>query len=122
MLKITKPTAHRIEIELNGTIDADMMAKSLDDLIAMSEGVTHGRMLYRIPAFAMPTLGAIAVEFHRLPKLIGLLGKFDKCAVLSDAAWLRRAAEVEGAIFPGIQIKSFEMNGLDEAEAWLAAD
>jgi hypothetical protein len=121
MLKITKPSANRIDLELNGDIDADIMRKGLDDLIAYSQDVTDGSMLYTITDFSMPTLGAIAVEMARIPKLFGLLGKFNKCAVLSDTGWLRTAAAVEGALFPGIEIKSFELGDRAAAEAWLAS-
>jgi len=120
MLKITKPAANRLDIEVSGRLDAETMRTALDDLVAKSEGVTNGRMLYTIPEFAMPTLGAIGVEMGRLPALFGLLGKFDRCAVLSDAGWIRTAAEVEGALFPGIEIKSFELDETDKAEVWLA--
>lgn len=120
MLTITKPSANRVDIELSGSVDAEVMRTALDELIAKSDDVTNGRMLYTIPEFAMPTLGAIGVELARMPKLFGLLGKFDRCAVLSDAGWLRKAAEVEGALFPGIEIKSFELAETAEAEAWLA--
>ena len=119
MLKITQPSANRVDIELQGQIDADAMRAALDDLIAKSRGVSNGRMLYRITDFSLPTLGAIGVEFSRLPKLFGLLGKFDKCAVLSDESWIRKAAEVEGAVFPGIDIKSFKLSDTADAEAWL---
>ena len=61
----------------------------------------------------------MAVELQRMPKLISLLGKFDKGAVLTDTAWLRTAAEVEGAIIPSLVIKSFARNGINAAEAWL---
>lgn len=120
MLKITKPAPNRVDIELQGQIDSDGMRVALDDLIEKSSDVTHGRMLYRITDFSMPTLGAIGVEFSRLPKLFGLLGKFDKCAVLSDSGWIRKAAEVEGALFPGIVMKSFELDDGEAAEAWLS--
>lgn len=120
MFTITKPAANRLDIALSGSIDAETMRKALDDLIDKSEDVTHGRMLYTITDFAFPTMGAIGVEFTRLSKLFGLLGKFDRCAVLSDAGWLRKAAEVEGALFPGIEIKGFELGEKDAAEAWLA--
>jgi len=121
MLKITKPSANRVDIELSGTLDADTMRAGLDDLIAKSEGVTKGRMLYTVTDFSLPTLGALGVELHRLPKLFALLGKFERCAVLSDAGWLRTAAEIEGAVIPGIAIKSFELHETEAAEAWLAA-
>ena len=120
MLKITKPSANRIDLELNGEINAIIMRKGLDDLIAQSQDVTNGTMLYTITDFSMPTLGAMAVEMARIPQLLGLLAKFDKCAVLSDSGWLRTAANVEGALFPGIEIKGFEIGELAKAEAWLA--
>ena len=120
MLKITKPSANRVDIVLKGTLDAETMAAALDDLIAKSADVSGGRMLYTVTDFSLPTLGALGVELQRLPKLFALLGKFDRCAVLSDTAWLRRAAEIEGAVIPGIEIKSFEPQEAAAAEAWLA--
>ena len=119
MLTITKPGPNRVDIELSGRIDSEEMARGLDDLLEKSQDVNAGVMLYRITSFAFPDLGAIAVEMARLPKLFGLLGRFDRCAVLSDAAWIRTAAEVEGALFPGIDIKGFDLSEEDAAEAWL---
>ncbi len=119
MLTITKTAANRVDIELEGSLDSESMAAGLDDLIAKSEGVTGGHMLYRIRDFSMPTPGAIAVEIKRLPKLFALLGKFNRCAVLCDASWLRTVAEIEGALFPGVAIKSFEPDQEAAAEAWL---
>ncbi|WP_333713965.1 STAS/SEC14 domain-containing protein [Yoonia sp.] len=78
-------------------------------------------MLYRITSFAMPSLGAIGVEMARLPKLFGLLGKYDRCAVLTDIPWLRTAAEMEGALIPGLEIKAFALDAVDDAESWLIA-
>lgn len=120
MLKITKPSANRVDIELEGTLDAETMRAALDDLIAKSEEVTGGRMLYRVTDFSLPTLGALGVELQRLPKLFALMSKFERCAVLSDTGWLRTAAEIEGAVIPGIAIKSFELHEAEAAEAWLA--
>jgi hypothetical protein len=122
MFEITKPSANRVDISLSGSLDADAMRTALDDLIETSETVKHGRMLYRITDFSMPTFGAIGVEMARLPKLFGLLGKYDKCAVLSDSAWLRKAAVVEGSLFPGLEIRSFEPGEDAAAEAWLESD
>lgn len=121
MLTITKPAANRVDIELSGRIDSEEMANGLDDLLEKSQDVNAGVMLYRITTFAFPDLGAIAAEMARLPKLFGLLGRFDRCAVVSDAAWVRTAAEVEGALFPGIDIKGFDLSDGDAAEAWLNA-
>jgi hypothetical protein len=119
MLTITKPDVNRVDIELSGKISAEEMANGLDDLLELSQDVNKGTMLYTITSFAFPDLGAIVVEMARLPKLLGLLGRFDRCAVLSDAAWLRSAAEIEGALIPGFDIKAFDLEERDAAEAWL---
>lgn len=119
MLSVSKPSANRVDIELSGTLDADAMRAALDRLIEQSQGVTNGKMLYRIADFEMPTLGAMAVELYRMPKLFSLTGKFDKCAVLSDTAWIRTAAEIEGAVIPSLTIKSFALADTEAAEAWL---
>ena len=121
MLQIQKTSANRVEIDFSGKLDAIDMLTGLDELIAVSENISNGRMLYKISEISIPTLGALGVELSRLPQLFSLLGKFDKCAVLSDSAWLRTAANIEGALFPGIDIKSFEFDEVDNANAWLEA-
>ena len=119
MFKVTKVSDGRVDLEISGTIDTQAMETGLDALIAHSDEIENGVMLYTITNFTWPGLGAIGVELSRLPKLFGLLGKFDKCAVLSDASWLRTAAEVEGKIIPGLAIKAFELDERAAAEAWL---
>ncbi|MFK7878253.1 STAS/SEC14 domain-containing protein [Roseobacter sp.] len=119
MLTITKPSANRLDLELSGTLNADQMRRALDSLIEQSQDITQGKMLYKVLNFDMPTMGALAVEFQHLPKLMSLVGKFDKCAVLSDAAWIRTAAEIEGAVIPSLDIKGFPAASAKAAEAWL---
>ncbi len=119
MLNISKPLVNRLDIELTGTLDAEAMRLALDQLIEQSDGIIHGKMLYKVFDFEMPTLGAMAVELYRMPKLFGLIGKFEKCAVLSDTAWIRTAAEIEGAVFRSLEIRSFALADIQTAEAWL---
>ena len=120
MMTISKPAPDRIDVVLSGLLDAQATGHALDDLIAQSEGLTHGTMLYTVKDFDMPTLGAITAEIARMPGLLSLLTRFDRCAVLSDAAWLRAAAEFEGAVIPFIAIKAFPLDDRATAEAWLA--
>ena len=122
MLAITKPSDNRVDIEISGSIDAAAMQTGLDTLIEQSETVVDGRMLYTITNFSMPTMSALAVELKRLPKLFGLLSKYNRCAVVSDTGWLRKAAEVEGALIPGLTIKSFDIDDTERAEEWLTGD
>ena len=119
MFTITKRSENRIDIAISETIDSDEMTKILDELLEKSKDVQNGQMLYTITDFSMPTMGALWVEMTRLPKLFGLIGKFKKCAVLTDVGWMRKAASVEGALIPGLTIKSFELDQVAAAEAWL---
>lgn len=120
MYKISKPSSNRLDIELNGSLDAEAMRSLLEELLKKSEGMKDGQMLYTITDFQMPSLAAIGVEFGQLPKLFKLLGCFSHCALLADEGWIRTAAEIEGALLPGLKIKSFELNDVSSAEAWLS--
>lgn len=121
MLKVTKVAANRVDIDLSGELDAAAMEAGLQTLIGETNGVEHGRMLYTISDFHMPTLGALSVELQLLPKLFGLISKFDRCAVVAEEGWLRMTAELEGALFPGLEIRGFTPAEREQAEAWLSA-
>ncbi len=122
MLKVTKQGENRINLELHGGFTTQEMADALDLLIAESEGVTNGVMYYEIHEFDIPGLGAFGVEMVRIPKLFKLLGKYRKCAVVCEQAWIRKAAEIEGMFFSGMTIKGFDLAHAEDAEAWLAED
>ena len=77
-------------------------------------------MLYEIIDFHLPSLGAIAIEFSRLPAMFGLIKKFDRVAVLTDKTWLKKASELEGVLIPNLEIKAFSREQREEAEAWLS--
>lgn len=119
MLTITEVSPNRLNIDLSGALDADAMREGLDQLVEAAKDMTDGKMLYTINDFELPTLGALAVELQQMPRLFGLLKKINKCAVLSDASWIRTAAEIEGAVIPGLEIKSFALADAAAAEIWL---
>ena len=120
MFKVERVGTDRIDIEFSGKLDSEDMKVALDELENKAEGIEDGRMLYRIGDFKIPTLGAIAVEFSRLPRLFKLIRQFDRAAVLADKTWVQKASEVEGALIPGLKIKAFDLDEAEEAERWLA--
>lgn len=119
MFDINKKSDNRVDITISGKVDREMMKTGVDDLIEKSESVKSGSMLYTFTDFQMPSWDAFGVEFTRIPKLFGLLSKYERIAVVSDAAWIRTGAEIEGALIPGVQIKSFELSEKADAEKWL---
>jgi hypothetical protein len=85
-----------------------------------SKHIENGRMLYEVIDFHLPSLAAISIELSRLPAMLGLMKKFNRAAVLTDKAWLKKISEFEGALFPGLEIKAFDRDQKAEAEAWLS--
>ena len=119
MLSVKKIAPNRVDIELSAVLDGDMMAAGLDELVELSKDITDGVMMYRIPSFSMPTGGAFVAEMMRLPQLFQMIQHFDRCAVVTDIGWIAAAAQVEGALIPGLEIKSFGADDEQAAEAWL---
>lgn len=119
MFQVTKKGSNRLDIDFSGKLDRDGMNQALDELFRQSEGISHGRMLYRIGEFNLPALGAIAIELARLPQLLRFIRRFERVAVISDKGWLRTASEIEGALIPGLEIRAFPPSDEDKAEAWL---
>lgn len=120
MLSVRKSGPNRVDIELTAILDGDMMATALDELVEVSKDITNGVLMYRIPSFSMPTGGAIMAEMIRLPQLFQVISHFNRCAVITDFGWIAATAQVEGALIPGLAIKSFGSNEEKAAEAWLS--
>ena len=119
MFQVTKKGDNRVDLVISGTINSTEMAEGLDQLIAATEGMSKGKMLYTIHDIHMPTLGAIGVEMKRIPKLFSLIHNIDYAAVIADKTWMQKASEVKGALFPGLEIKAFSPGQETEAESWL---
>ena len=87
---------------MSGKLDAEVMKIALDELVNKSENIENGKMLYDVIDFHLPSLGAIVIEFSRLPSMFGLKKKFDRAAVLTDKTWLKKVSEFEGVLYPGL--------------------
>ncbi|MFD2157505.1 STAS/SEC14 domain-containing protein [Rubritalea tangerina] len=119
MVKITTRGNDRVDILIDGKIDADEMRRVVDDIEAELVHVEDAKVLYEFVNFEFPTLGAMAVKLAELPKMLRILKKFSRVALLVDREWMRMAAEFEGDLIPGLEIKGFELGATEEAEAWL---
>jgi len=121
MFKVISNGINRLDIELSGKLNTEEMKVALDELVSKSKNIENGKMLYEVIDFHLPSLGAIAVEFSRLPVMFGLMKRFDHAAVLTDKTWLKKVSEFEGTLFPGLEIKAFNRDQKEEAEAWLSS-
>ena len=122
MFKVIESGINRLDIEMSGKLDEESMKLALDDLVSKSKNIENGKMLYVIIDFQIPTLGAIAIEFSRLPSMLGLIKKFNRAAVLTDKNWLKKISEFEGVLFPGLEIRAFNIDQKEQAETWLYSE
>ncbi len=120
MFNVVPKGINRLDIELSGKLNTEEMKIALDELVSKSKDIKNGKMLYDVIDFHLPSLGAIAVEFSRLPAMFGLMKKFDRAAVLTDKIWLKKVSEFEGVLYPGLEIKAFDRDQKEEAEGWLS--
>jgi hypothetical protein len=121
MFKVTQNGLNRVDIELSGKLNSEEMKIALDELVSKSTNIENGKMLYDVIDFHIPSLGAIGIELSRLPEMFRLMKKYDRAAVLSDKTWIKKVSELEGALFPGLEIKAFNRDQKAEAEAWLSS-
>ncbi|WP_313086205.1 STAS/SEC14 domain-containing protein [Pseudomonas sp.] len=119
MFHVTRIGDNRIDIDFSGKLDAGEMRFALDELVRKSETISHGQLLFRLGDFDVPTLGAVGVELSRIPQMLRVIRRFDRCAVVCAKDWVRRAAEIEGALIPGLTIKAFDQHQNTEAHLWL---
>ncbi|PLX99020.1 MAG: hypothetical protein C0623_10610 [Desulfuromonas sp.] len=121
MIKVIKNGTDRLDIELSGKLNTEEMKVALDELCDKSKDIENGKILYEIIDFHLPSLGAIAVEFSRLPSIFDLMKKLDRAAILTDKTWLKKVSEFEGHLVPGLEIKAFGRDQKEAAEAWLSS-
>lgn len=122
MFRIERTSERRVDIVMSGKLDSDGMRKALDELVECCEGISNGQMLFDVVDYQLPTLSAITIEFARLPRMLGLIRRFSRAAVLTDKTWLKRISELEGRLIPGLEIKAFERSDKTAAEEWLERD
>lgn len=121
MFDITCDAKGFVRLDIGGKIDEDEMKEGLESFLSIVDAAAKTDFLYTIGNFEVPALQAIAVEMGYLPRLFGSISKIGKVAVVADQGWLRKAADIEGMVIPGLTIKTFEPDQTAEAENWLTA-
>lgn len=122
MFDIQKDPKGFVHLTISGAINADEMKAGLEAFLSSLQDGKRTDFLYTITDFELPSLSAIGVEFGYIPKLFASIRKIGKVAVISDQAWLRTAAEVEGKLIPGLTIEAFTPRERETAVGWLLGE
>ena len=119
MFEITEDPRGFRRLKVSGRIGEDEMRAGLDAFLASLPEAGKADFLYTITDFEFPGLQALAVEFGYLPRLMGALPRIGRIAVVSDAEWIRKWADFEGAMIPMLEIRAFPPEAAADAERWL---
>ncbi|UTM55923.1 STAS/SEC14 domain-containing protein [Photobacterium sp. CCB-ST2H9] len=119
MFSVEKVGNDRLDIAMSGKLDSQTMGLALDELLDKSAEIEHGKMLFDVVDYHLPSLGAIGVELSRIPAMMGFIRKFDRASVLSDQNWVKKISELEGTLMPGLTIKAFSRDQREDAVTWL---
>ena len=121
MFELTQDPKGFVHLKIGGKIDEAEMKSGLEAFLAVVEAADKTDFLYTITDFEFPALQAIAVEFGYLPRLFSSLPKIGKVALVAEKSWLRKAAEIESMVIPGLTIQTFTPDTKADAESWLTA-
>lgn len=108
-------------MKLSGKVGTDDLGEALEWLTEANDAHDSYNMCVDVAKMDFSDLGEISSEFKRLAAMWRTAKALEKCAVVTDSKYLQSAAKIEGAVIPGLEIESFEMEELAPAMTWLGA-
>lgn len=106
-------------MSVNGTMSKDSLDEGLSWMDQVAETEESFNICVNIDTENFDDLSAAREEFIRVGRVLRHAATAEKCAILSDSAFLRNSAKIEGAVIPGLEINAFDLNEATTAEKWL---
>ena len=108
-----------VRLSVSGPIDKEETAQTLEWFNTLGESVDSYQLYLEIPKMHFPDLGSVRKTFLSLADIMRGLEDCGKCAVVTDSPFLRSTAKIEGTAMPQMDVDSFGIVELAEAEEWL---
>jgi len=108
-----------VRLSVSGPIDKEETAQTLEWFNTLGENVDSYQLYLEIPKMHFPDLGSVRKTFLSLADIMRGLEDCGKCAVVTDSPFLRSTAKIEGTAMPQMDVDSFGIVELAEAEEWL---
>lgn len=107
-------------LRLKGKLDHETATAFMDELKSEYESVKHFRLYLEMDHIDDVEFSAIWESLKFLVSHFGeYRSKLERIAVVSDERWVRRAAEIENKLLPGITEKAFSFADKDIARDWI---
>ena len=99
--------------------ELDSVMSWFDELQANYQDIP---LYLEMPKMHFDGLGDMRKAFLGLAHIMRGMEDVEKCAIVTDSPFLRSTAQVEGAVLPNMEVDTFGIVDLAEAEEWLEED
>ena len=99
--------------------ELDAVMAWFDELQAQYQDIP---LYLEMPKMHFDGLGDMRKAFFGLAHIMRGMEDIEKCAVVTDSPFLRSTAQVEGAVLPNMDVDTFGIVELAEAEQWLESE
>lgn len=106
-------------MDVNGRVGEAELKEGLSWFDERTEANDNYNICIDLRAEEFKDLSAVSREFKNVAYMLRHAKAAQKCAIISDSAFVRNSAKVEGAVIPGLEIEAFDVTDRDPAVAWL---
>ena len=109
---------HVVAFEIDGTVTAPDMTGLYRAVERAMDGKGPVHLYGEIHGVGGLTLDALGSNIKRGFALLPRIGRIDRYAVVSDRSWITTMAQLEGAVIPGLTVKTWPTSQREDALAW----
>ena len=118
---LAAPAPHVVAFRLEGQITADDVGRAIRLIEARLQEHEPVSLIIEVGDVKAVTVAAMVEDLRHGLGQIRHLGRYHRVALVAAQGWLRAAAQVEGAVLPGVEVRTFTPAEQIDATAWASA-
>ena len=118
---LAAPAPHVVAFRLEGQITADDVGRAIRLIETRLQEHEPVSLIIEVGDVKAVTVAAMVEDLRHGLGQIRHLGRYHRVALVAAQGWLRAAAQVEGAVLPGVEVRAFTPAEQIDATAWASA-
>ncbi len=119
MIEIRRTAFTELELTGSAIVDKHDVRRAAEALESALEGDGRAVLLIDLRAVEDVTMKAFAGDAAAGARLLPMLKRLERVAIVGDASWLRSLERLRGSALPGLQVRAFDGDAVDAARRWL---